>query len=74
VIIFIGLMTKVTSHNVMEVTNNQAHVDAALLVVSSVSQCHVVSLSDFIYNVLSQCVNCVSFVAEQSFLKVAPQK
>ena len=62
------------SHNVMEVTNDQAHLDAALRIASSVSQGHVVSLSDFICNFLFKCVNCVSFVAEQSFLKVDPQK
>jgi len=36
----------------MEVINDQAHLDAALNIVSSVSQCHVVSLSDLICNVL----------------------
>jgi hypothetical protein len=52
---FIGHMSKVTSHNVMEVTNvlRQAHLDAALHIVGSVCQCHVVSLPDFSCNALS---------------------
>jgi hypothetical protein len=51
-------MSKVTSHNVMEVTKvlRQAHLGAALHVVGSVPQCYVVSLPDFICNVISQCV------------------
>jgi hypothetical protein len=67
-------MSKVTSRNVMEVNNGQAHLDAALRIVGSVSQCHVFSLYDFIFNVLFHCVSCVSFVAEHSLLEVAPQK
>jgi hypothetical protein len=67
-------MSKVTSHNVMEVTSEQAHLDAALHIVGSVFQCHVVGLSDFICNVLFRCVNCVLFVAEHSLFKAAPQK
>ena len=46
-------MSKVTSRNVMEVTNGHAHLDAALHIVGSVSQWQVVSLSDFIFNPLN---------------------
>ena len=57
-----------TSHHVLEMTTiiRQIYLDAVLHVVDTASKCHAVSLTDFVSNVLFQCVSCARLATEQS--------
>lgn len=69
-------MNSPASCHILEVTtvNLQAHLDAALHIVYSVSQYFVVRFLSLSCNVLFHCVSCLWFVTEYSILEVGAQK
>jgi hypothetical protein len=69
-------MNAPASCHVLEVTtvHLQAHLDAALHIVFSVSQYYVAHFLYLSCNVLFHCVSCLWFVREYSFLEKGAQK